>query len=138
MTDPAQLQTHWSTYGCNESRNNQCPSFQTSSGNYILNGCYADTPNRAIPNYRTQVSSIDQCAQIAEQNREMVFGVQDGGQCFTGSNPQQAFEYGYLNSNTNQCSAMGSVWTNQVYVRDQPFPPPLPPIPQLSQNNFNS
>ena len=66
----------------------------------------------------------------------MIFGVQDGGQCFTGSNLQQAIQYGQQ-FNGNSCPQMGGSWTNQVYVRGQPYPPPLPPIPQLSQNNFN-
>jgi hypothetical protein len=132
-----QLQQHWSSIGCNQQRNNQCPNYQTISGNYIYNGCFNDTGNRAIPNYRGNVNTVDECRQIAEQNRETVFGVQYYGQCFTGTNEQQAKEYGQ-NFNGNACPYLGSSWTNQVYVRGQPFPPPLPPLPKLTQQNFNN
>ena len=132
-----QLQDHWTNIGCNEKRSNQCISPQTSSGLYQFKGCYNDTGNRAVPTFQGNVSSVDECAQIAEQNKQVIFSVQDGSQCFTGNNEQQAYEYGN-NVNRTQCGPMGEAWTNQVYVRSTPFPPPIPPVPVLTTNNFNS
>lgn len=131
-----QLQQHWTTYGSSEQRNNQCPSYQTSSGLYNYIGCFNDTSNRAIPNYLGQVSSVDECKQLAYNSKNVIFGVQDNGYCFGGNNLTQAQEYG-RNVNRNQCGPMGESWTNQVYVRGQPFPPPPPPLPSLTSSNFS-
>ena len=130
-----QLQNHWSTIGCNQKRNNQCSSQQTSSGLYNYKGCYTDTSIRAIPTYQGNVSSIDQCAQIAERNNQNVFGVQYGGQCWTGINEQAAYQYG-SNFNKDSCQTLGGAWTNQVYVRSNPFPAPAAPVPYLTRVNF--
>jgi hypothetical protein len=130
-----QLQNHWNNIGCPQQRNYSCPGVQTQSGNYVYQGCFNDNPNRAIPNQRQNVSSIDQCQNIAQQNGEQVFGLQYGGQCFTGSDLQKAKQYGQIYGN---CGTLGGTWNNQVYYRQQPFPPPPPPVPQLSQANFNS
>jgi hypothetical protein len=132
-----QLQLHWTMYGAFEQRNNQCPPFQTQSGLYNYIGSFNDTGNRAIPNFRGNVSSIDECQAIANDTRETLFGVQYYGQCFTGTNLAQAQEYG-RNVNRNEIGPMGKSWTNQVYVRSQPFPPPPPPLPSLQSQNFSS
>ncbi len=135
--NPQQLQQHWTNTGCLQFRNNQCPNYQTSSADYIYKGCFNDTVNRALPNYRGNVQTIDQCRQYANQYQDTIFGIQNGNECFTGSNLQQATQYGQI-FNKESCPQMGGPWINQIYVRGQPFPPPPPPIPQLSQNNFSS
>ena len=132
-----QLQNHWSTTGCKQGRNNQCASQQTSSGLYNYKGCYNDTGIRAIPTYQTNVSSVNQCAQIAESKNQNVFGVQYGGQCFTGLNKEQAYQYG-ANFNKASCPTLGGAWTNQVYVRSNSFPSPSAPVPYLTNPNFAS
>jgi hypothetical protein len=134
---PQQLQEHWTMYGAYEQRNNQCPPFQTQSGLYNYIGTFNDTGNRAIPNFRGNVSSIDECQTIANDTGETLFGVQYYGQCFTGTNLAQAQEYG-RNVNRNEIGPMGTAWTNQIYVRSQPFPPPPPPLPSLQNQNFSS
>jgi hypothetical protein len=131
----AQLQNHWTTIGANQGRNNQCPSQQQSSSLYDYKGCYNDTSNRAIPTFQGNVSNIDACEKIAEDNKQYIFGLQYGGQCFTGLNENDAYQYG-AQFNKNSCPTNGGTWTNQVYVRNQttnPFPPPLP---NLTTNNF--
>jgi hypothetical protein len=132
-----QLQSHWSTTGCNQVRNNQCSSQQSSSGKYNYKGCYNDTGVRAIPTRQTNVSSVDQCAQIAESKNQNVFGVQYGGECWTGLNEQEAYQYS-TNFNKSSCPILGGTWTNQVYVRNKPFPAPSAPVPYLTNPNFAS
>jgi hypothetical protein len=139
--NPIQLQENWTKSGCIEGRNNQCPSYQNTSGLYNFIGCYndmcyngSDGP-RALPNYRGIVQSIDQCQEIATQYKETLFGVEDGGQCYTGSNLQSAQQYG-LNVDGNKCAPLGSSCTLQVYQRSTPYPPPNPPKPVLTQADF--
>jgi len=132
-----QLQSHWSNTGCNQGRSNQCPSQQTTSGKYTYTGCYNDTGVRAIPNEQKNVTSVDECAKIAEKKNQNVFGVQYNGQCFTGANIEEAYQYG-ANFNSSSCPSLGGSWTNQVYVRNQPFDSgPITP-PQLSSINFGT
>lgn len=134
---PTQLQTHWSTTGCKENRNNQCPSPQISSGKYQFKGCYNDTKStpRAIPNYQGNNMNANSCEEIAKTKRENVFGLQYNGQCWTGNNVQNAYKYG-ANYNGGSCGNLGGSYTNLVYTIDKPYPPPDPPVPQLSSINF--
>jgi len=139
ITTPTQLQNHWSTIGCKESRKNQCPSYQQSSGTYNYKGCYntnTSTGMQAIPNNQGQVQSIDECQTIASQKKDIVFGLNNQGTCYTGNNEQEAYQYG-LNVNKNSCSALGGATTNQVYVSTKPFQPPGPAKPILNSSNFN-
>ena len=112
------------------------PNMQQRSGLYDYKGCYNDTRNRAIPNYRGQVKNVDQCQALAVTYKDPIFGVQYYGQCFTGGNEQQAYQYG-VNNNSNTCPPLGGAWTNQVYVRNVKLNPFLPPIPRLSNPNFS-
>ena len=138
----AGAQTHWSNVGCNQGRSNDCPSPQSISGSYTFQGCYNDNGNRAIPNFMGNVGSVDQCAQIAEQNQEMVFGVQDGGQCFIGNSLSSAQKYGaYAGSyvyNDGNCGILGIGGNQQVYYSSASPAPPPPPIPSLSSPNFST
>jgi chemotaxis protein histidine kinase CheA len=133
--NPSELQTHWSNIGCKEERNNQCPSQQISSGLYNYKGCYNDTSMRAISEKLSYVSSIDECAVLAENKRKNVFGVQNSGECWVGNNEQEAYQYG-VNFNKYSCPEMGGTNTNQVYVRQEIFPPPPPSVPYLTKPNF--
>lgn len=128
-----QLQQHWSSTGCNQKRNNQCPSVQNISGNYTYKGCFN---NNSLKNLRGNVQSVDQCEQFAEKNSEMVFGLFDNGNCYTGSNIIDVQQNGQV-FNNSLCSKLGGTTTSQIYVRGQPFPPPVIPTPQLSQQNFS-
>jgi hypothetical protein len=151
LTTASQLQNNWTTYGCTkqELRNNQCPSYQTSSGQYNFIGCYnVNKKNETneitpLPNDRGLVNSIDDCQAIANNNNESIFGVhnaaENGGkpQCFTGNDLYRATMYG-LNVNRNQCTALGGNSTNQLYQRTKPFPPPAPVLPLLTTSNFSN
>ena len=133
--NPQQLQTHWSNIGCKDERNNQCPSQQTSSGLYNYKGCYNDTSIKSIPTKLSNVMSIDECATLAENNSKNVFGLQNNGECWTGLNEQEAYQYG-INFNKYSCPEMGGSNTNQVYVRQEIFPSPPPSVPYLTKPNF--
>jgi hypothetical protein len=130
-----QLQTHWSTIGYAQQRNNQCSAPQVSSGTYNFKGCYNDTSVRAIPTNQGNVSNVDQCQKIATTKQQQVFGLQNNGQCWTGNNEQQAYQYG-LNYNGSACGNLGGSMTNMVYVSGKPYPSPAPPVPILSSVNF--
>ena len=138
--NPQQLQTHWSTVGQQQQRTTSCPGIQNVSGNYTYQGCFNDSGYRAIPNYVQNVSSVDECGQIAENRQRMIFGVQNGGECFVSDPiPNMTRSQMYGQNYTSQCgSALGGGWTNRVYVRGQSFPPPDPPVPNLNKNNFNN
>ena len=128
-------------YGANSSNcgtlggswTNQVYAIPTSTSNpeYTYMGCYNDQSNRAIPNFRGNVSSAAQCQTIANENQENVFGVQNGEQCFTGSNISQAYQYGPY---SGSCGTLGGSWTNQVYALSQPRSDP----PLILQYNFIS
>jgi hypothetical protein len=106
-------------------------SQQQSYGNYQYQGCYNDTSTRAVPNQQQNVTSVDQCGQIAENLGASVFSVQDKQQCFTGNSLSQAQEYGKYTGSSSNCGTLGGTWTNQVYSL-----PPTPPTPTLSSINF--
>ena len=101
---------------------------------FAYQGCYNDEDSRAIPTYLQNVTTPEQCQQLAYDNDAQVFGVQYGGQCFIGSSLSSAQKYGVNNSN---CGTLGGTWNNQVYYSGtEPNPPP--PTPSLTSNNFST
>ena len=134
LTD-SQLQEHWSTIGCNEERDNQCPAPQKTSGLYEYNGCF-NSGSEGLINDRGKVSSVDECNSIAESNNEMFFGIKNYGECWTGNDEKKVLQYGE-NLNGNSCGIMGKSTTQNIYKRSKAFPPPLPPIPKLTNPDFS-
>ena len=133
----SQLQTHWSTIGANQQRSNQGPSQQQSSSDYKYKGCYNDTGNRAISHYNKNVSSIDECAQLAmnQQPQASVFGLQNNGECFTSNDLNKTYDmYGI---HFKPCGKMGSAWNNQVYELKKIIPLNQP-SPILNISNFST
>ena len=130
-----QLRNHWTTIGNNQLRSNKCPSQQTSSGLYNYMGCYNDTSVRSIPTKLSNVSTIDQCATMAEGNNKNIFGVQNNGECWTGIDEQSAYQYG-ANFNNTLCPSMGGSLTNQVYSRNISFLQEPVQVPYLTNPNF--
>lgn len=129
-------QRHWSSIGCKENRNYNCPSPQLTSGNYTFQGCYNDKDDRAIPNKMQNVKSIDECRKLAENSNNNVFGMQYYGQCFVGNNKDNALKYNE-NVNKDSCNSMGGTWTNQVYFKDSEIKQYVP-TPKLSSQNFGN
>jgi hypothetical protein len=125
--------------GSAQNRDNQCPTIQTTSGKYVYRGAYNDQAARAIPNYRNPtklVQSVDECATLAESERETVFGIQNNGECWTGNNESDAYKYEQV-YDRDKINPLGTDWTNMVYVRTDAFPDPEPPEPTLRPPNFS-
>jgi hypothetical protein len=79
---------------------------------YEYQGCYGDDGSRTIPHWKGNVSTKEQCAQIAKENNMNTFGLQYYGECWIGNYPEH--NYKRLGSR-GQCSPLGDGWTNQVY-----------------------
>ena len=106
-------------------------------------GSYTDGGDRTIPHQWNNVhfsgdaqDGIDACAQMAMDNNDNIFGLQDGqggqgggwAQCFTGKNPN------YARKGANSSGPVGRGWVNRVYSI-VPTPIALPQNPTLSQGN---
>ena len=115
---------------------NITPNMPQSIDNYIYKGCYNNNNNTAIPNPRGTVTSLDQCAKIAEDNREYIFGVTNNGECFTGNDANLALSQGE-NTAYAYWTTLGSSNTYQVYIRNEETNPLPPPDIKLSKNNFS-
>ena len=87
-------------------------------------GCFKDTSRRAIPqldgkspllkgNYQRRKTAIEKCAYTAIRYGYAVFGVQNGGQCFSGPRAHRTYaKYG----RSNRCrNGKGGPWANDVY-----------------------
>ena len=79
--------------------------------------------------------SVDECASIAEKNKQNVFGIQNGSECWTGLNTNMSKKYG-LKVDRSSCKNMGGPWENNVYIRDKSFPPPAPEESKLVDKDF--
>jgi hypothetical protein len=140
--DKNKLQSHWRDWGCKSSelRNNQCPSIQNIAGNYKYKGCYNEkTTDKAVPNYRGKVNSPNECASLAEQNKESIFALNNIGgdnNCYTGSSESSALKYGWNNKSSIDCSPTGGIYTNQVYIRDVLYADKPKNAPDLQSFNF--
>jgi hypothetical protein len=92
-----------------------CPKTAKPAKPYKYMGCWGDAGDRAITNYSGQVTNPDDCYNIAMKANASVFGLQYGGQCFTGTNPPSEWQrYGKLDD--AGCGPLGGGWNNQVYT----------------------
>ena len=86
------------------------------SGDFEFVGCFADRGARAIPTYNGDVRTADACRAKAEANKHDVFGLQYGGQCFTGKLDTVFDKYG--KGPAAECNRpLGGTWTNMVYKK---------------------
>lgn len=83
-------------------------------------GCFADKAARAIPKhmwtfiFESPGEKIRKCSEMAEKDGFRVFGVQYGGQCFSGPSADKTYnKYG----ESSHCSnGVGGSWANDVYA----------------------
>ena len=79
-----------------------------------------DKGQRAIPNFRgANLSSVQACQQLAQQNGDVVFGLQGGNECWTGKDIDLATQWGRVPSS----GTLGGSWNNEVYALPQIAPP---------------
>ena len=81
-------------------------------------GCFVDKSLRAIPYSGKTFSgplTIPRCAAIATSKGYQAFGVQYGGQCFTG--PEAHVTYAkYGEASDSDCkNGLGGTWRNNIY-----------------------
>jgi len=92
------------------------PNPSSSTPEYTYQGCFRDNGSRMIPVYNGYGYDINGCYNVAKSKNHTVFGLQYYGQCFTGTNLDQAKALGDGTS-TGQCAnQLGGAWTNQVYT----------------------
>lgn len=122
--------SHWKTNGCREGRTFDCLTPPATIGKFNYKGCYYDDYNQhTIVNDNGKVKSLAECANIAERNKERIFGVTDLGKCFSSNDLKKAIKNGI----TEGCPQLGIDGKFQVYYRTSPFDP----IPaKLSYKNF--
>lgn len=113
---------------------NMNPNMPSSVDEYDYKGCYNNKDNTAIPNFRGNVTTLDECAQLAVDHQEYVFGITNNGQCYTGNNVDQALGQGQDNA-TAYCGTLGSANTYQVYIRNSKTEPIMEPA-KLKDQNF--
>jgi len=75
-------------------------------------GCFVDTQPRVIPNYLGTVSSVQQCQQQAANAGYNVIGIENGDECWAGTN----LSYNSLGTATNCNNNMGGVWSFNAYT----------------------
>lgn len=132
-TNLSKAKEHWKKYGCTmkENRSYKCVNPPLNVGNFEYDECYGDSTYRALPTYLGNISDPLQCAKKAEENKFNIFGLQYYGQCFGGNDENRAKMYG----KKNNCGKLGTAWTNQLFKRNFPYPPP---IPKLNESNFEN
>jgi len=87
-------------------------------GVYSKKGCFRDNNSpRAIPNYRGNVSNYEECEKLAINNYNTVFGMQNGGECWTGDSNYDSEKYGVLPEYNciQEGKAFGGEWSQFVY-----------------------
>ena len=85
---------------------------------YKSRGCFRDKPRRAmgilLGNLRGRRDAIMRCFLLASRRGYRAFGVQHGGECWSGPLARRTFsKYG----RSNRCrNGKGGAWANNVYI----------------------
>jgi hypothetical protein len=97
---------------CNDLGDNKTIRIYTKN-NWKDQGCWMDTPTRAISTAVSTDLSFRDCRQKAEDANVNTFALQDGGQCFIGNNSNYK-QYGQ----SPKCEQLGGPWINRVYTNN--------------------
>ena len=85
--------------------------------NFFHLGCFQDNRTRAMPemlgNWRFDSNAIQRCAQAAKRAGYLVFGVQYGGECWSG--PLARVTYKKYGTSTKCVRGTGGGWAQDVY-----------------------
>jgi hypothetical protein len=94
--------------------------FISAGKEWTIKGCYSDREDRAIPNYRGDLTP-EQCQAVAIENGDNIIGLQYGNgigggraQCFTGPSTSQYDKYGTTSACYITNNQLGSGWANNV------------------------
>ena len=85
--------------------------------NFFHLGCFQDYRTRAMPEelgyWRFDSNAIQRCAQAAKRAGYLVFGVQYGGECWSG--PLAHVTYKKYGTSTKCVNGTGGFWAKDVY-----------------------
>jgi hypothetical protein len=100
--------------------------FTAPNASTAFKNCWKDAEKRALPNAQGTLKGNaeevkSQCMNLAIKNKDNVFGIQYGGQCFTGrGNSYKKYGRG------TGCSDMGGTWEQLVFkVGSKVMPAPI-------------
>lgn len=105
---PNALQVVTSILGCNSL---DAPLTVTNTKLKNL-GCWNDSGNRALSKYNGNVTTKEQCAELAQENGSNIFGLQYYGECWSNVPGDNYKKYG---KSTKECTDLGTGWQNHVY-----------------------
>ena len=101
-----------------ESVDKPLPFILSLTVNYFRLGCFKDKPSRAMPKvlgtWRGDSKAVQKCALAAEKAGYSVFGVQHGGECWSG--PQAHVTYKKYGTSTKCVNGKGGNWAQDVYA----------------------
>ncbi|XP_022796971.1 uncharacterized protein LOC111335350 isoform X3 [Stylophora pistillata] len=91
---------------------------RSTSVNFFRLGCFQDNRTRAMPemlgDWRSdQSNAIQKCAQAAKSAGYLIFGVQYGGECWSG--PLAHVTYKKYGTSTRCVNGIGGSWAQDVY-----------------------
>jgi len=90
--------------------NPQAPA--PAGSTWTSQGCFTDNNTRVLPNFIGNVSNVLQCQQQASATGYNVYGVQNGNECWAGTN----LSYDSLGTATNCNNGMGGYWSFNAYT----------------------
>jgi len=80
-------------------------------------GCFEDSRDRAIPEHLGTfggATAVQKCANLAMNKGYTTFGVQNGGECWSGAEAGRT--YSKLGKAKHNCrNGLGGAWANDVY-----------------------
>lgn len=93
-------------------------------------GCYKDGPSRRLPYSGGRDITNEQCRNIAMARKHKYYGLQYGGECYTGNDLSRATSYGKLpdsrcamkgkNAMTRWTQRQGGGWANDIHNTFEP------------------
>ena len=89
-------------------------------------GCFRDGRSRRLPYYGGAWYTHEHCRELAQRRGHAYYGLQYGGQCWTGTSYNRATSYGKLsdyrcttkgrrNWRTRRTQRLGGTWANDIY-----------------------
>jgi hypothetical protein len=88
----------------------------------IYYGAYKDLQgNRILPNNRGTVKTVKDCEALAKKNGDNIFGLQYGGECWTGKDMEKATQFGSYHIASS--GTLGGFYSIELYGLPNVVPP---------------